>query len=961
MINSNKKLFLLDAMALVFRAYYALNKTPRINSKGLNTSAILGFTNSLYEIIRDEKPTHIGVAFDSQGPTVRHVDYAAYKANRDNTPEDILLSLPYIKDIIDAFGIPVLELPGYEADDIIGTMAKKAELEGFTVFMMTTDKDYGQLVSENIFIYKPAHMGNTHSILGIKDVCEKYSIQNPEQLIDILGLWGDAVDNIPGVKGIGEVGAKKLIGEFNSIENILDNLDRVRNEKLREKLKSGAKDALMSKILATIILDVPLGFDASELAYTAPQAKRLKAIFDELEFKSLAQRIITDFDRKKPSVKIKKTQTYELNLFSSLENIPEEEEKKEQEKQGEQQHEQEKQEQKQEQEAQQQEEQEETKSNSIHTVEKNYSLINNLKELQLLAERLSRCTSFCFDTETDGLDPLRCRLVGLAIAFQPKEAFYIQFPLQKEETVQWLKILSPLFVNEHIEKIAQNLKFDMKVLASYGIEIKGKTFDTMLAHYILEPEMRHNLDSLAKSYLNYDMFSYEELVGKNKTIDQVPIEEVVDYSCEDADITFQLKELFAPKIKSQQLDSLFEDIEMPLVYVLAHMETTGVKLDTDFLHEYSLILQKQIDSVQKDIFELAGEEFNIASPKQLGTILFQKLRIIENAKLTKSKQYQTGEEVLQKLEGKHPIAKKILDYRGLSKLKSTYVDTFPILVNPETGRVHAQFNQAITATGRLSSSNPNLQNIPVRDEEGRKIREAFIPADSNHVLLAADYSQIELRLVAALSNDESMLDAFFNGVDIHTATAAKIYNVSIDDVTRDMRRNAKTVNFGIIYGISAFGLSERLNIPRREAAEIIQQYFDKYPKIQEYIKSQIQFAQENGYVETLMKRRRYLRNINSANGNLRSFDERNAINAPIQGSAADMIKVAMVAIYREMQKRELKSAMILQVHDELVFDVLKSELEEIKEIVHRNMIHAMTLAVPLEIDMKSGNNWLEAH
>jgi DNA polymerase-1 len=928
MATKDKKLFLLDGMALVFRAYYALNKNPLINnSKGLNTAAIFGFTNSLYEIIKDERPTHIGVAFDSFGPTVRHADFAAYKANRDNTPEDILISLPYIKDIIDAFGIPVLELPGYEADDIIGTLAKKAESEGFTVYMMTFDKDYGQLVSDNIFVYKPAHMGNTHTVLGKKEVCEKYGVRNPEQLIDILGLWGDTVDNIPGVKGIGEVGAKKLIAEFHNIENLLANLDKVKNEKLRAKIKAGAEDALISKTLATIILDVPIAFDASELVYKIPQVKRLKAIFDELEFKALSQRILADINRQQ----MKNSQSYELNLFPD--EGEEEEEIQEQ----------------------------PIESKSIHTVEKNYMLINTVEGLKSLANKLKTCTSFCFDTETNGLDPLLCRLVGLSIAYQPKEAFYIHFPLQKDETIQWLNILAPLFADEKIEKIAQNLKFDMRVLSSYGIAIEGKNFDTMLAHYIIEPELRHNLDSMAKAYLDYNMISYNELVGKNKTIDQIPIEEVVDYACEDADITLQLKKYFEHEMRDEALNDLFHNIEMPLVSVLAHMESTGVNLNTDFLHEYSVTLQKQIGYVQKEIFELAGEEFNISSPKQLGTILFQKLRIIDNAKLTKSKQYQTGEEVLQKLEHKHPIVKRILDYRGLSKLKSTYVDIFPNLVNPVTGRVHTQYNQAITATGRLSSSNPNLQNIPVRDEEGRKIRKAFIPADENHVLLAADYSQIELRLVASLSEDDSMLNAFFNGDDIHAATAAKIYNVTLENVTREMRRNAKTVNFSILYGISAFGLSERLNISRSEASELIKQYMDKYPKIQNYIQKQIRFAQQNGYVETLMKRRRYLRNINSANSLLRGYDERNAINAPIQGSAADMIKSAMITVFHQIKKRNLKSKMILQVHDELVFDVLTTELKEMEEMVRYSMTNAMTLTVPLEIDMKSGNNWLEAH
>jgi len=932
MANPNKKLFLIDAMAIIFRAYYALNKNPRINSKGLNTSAILGFTNSLYDIIKNEKPTHIAVAFDSHGPTVRHADFADYKANRDNTPEDIVLSLPYIKEIICAFGIPVVELVGYEADDIIGTLAKNAEQEGFTTFMMTSDKDYGQLVSDNIFIYKPAHLGNTHSIVGVKEVCEKYNIKSPEQLIDILGLWGDSVDNIPGVKGIGEVGAKKLIAEFGSIENLLANIDRVKNDKLREKIKADSENALISKLLATIILDVPIALDFSELTYISPDTDRLKAVFDDLEFKALSQRIFSDLNLQQSDINIGKQPISNVGLFASFDEISASETTVI-----------------------------EQNEHSIHSTDKNYILINTIEAVQSLAKRISTCKSFCFDTETDGLDSLQCRLVGLAIACQAKESFYIHFPVNKEDTIQWLKLLAPVFGDEKIEKVAQNLKFDAKILLSYGITLKGKLFDTMLAHYILEPEMRHNLELMATSYLNYNMVSYEDLVGKNQTIADIHPEKVKDYACEDADITLQLKELFAKKLKKQNLESLFETIEMPLVPVLASMETAGIRVDIPFLQQYSTVLQKQVENTQKEIFNLANEEFNIASPKQLGTILFEKLRIIENAKLTKSKQYQTGEEVLQKLEHKHPIVKKILEYRGLTKLKSTYVDAFPNLVNPVTGRIHTQFNQAVTATGRLSSSNPNLQNIPIRNEEGRKIREAFIPADDEHILLAADYSQIELRLVAALSGDESMLDAFYNGDDIHAATAAKIYNVDIENVTREMRRNAKSVNFGIVYGISAFGLSEQLNIARKEATNIIEQYFTKYPKIQQYIDNQVAFARQHGYVETLMKRRRYLRNINSANGNLRGFDERNAINAPIQGSAADMIKAAMIAIFNEIQSRKLQSVMILQVHDELVFDVVRSELEQMQEIVRHQMVSAMTLAVPIEIDMKAGGNWLEAH
>ena len=931
---TQKKLFLIDAMSLIFRAYYALNKNPRINSKGLNTSAILGFANSFYDVIKNEMPTHIGVAFDMHGPTVRHVDFTAYKANRDNTPEDILTSIPYIKQMLECFGVPILEMPGYEADDIIGTIAKKAEQQGFTSYLMTTDKDYGQLVSENIFIYKPAHSGNGISILGVKEVCEKYAIRYPEQLIDILGLWGDSVDNIPGIKGIGEVGAKKLIAEYESVENLLKNVENVKNDRLRMLIQEGAENALLSKMLATIILDVPMEFDEQQFRYTQPDEEKLKNLFDELEFKAFAQRIFTDIQLKKANVAVdRKGLTTASNLFSALDNEEKNlnfiEEKK--------------------------------NASSLANTKKNYTLINSYSGVEKLVEGLKHSKSICFDTETTGLDPLKCRLVGLSVAVRPHEAFYVAFPKDKSETLRWLELFRPVFSDETIEKIGQNIKFDMRVLAAYGVEIKGKLFDTMLAHYVLEPEMRHNLDLLAKMYLDYTTITYEEIVPKNGTIEDVPIEKLSDYACEDADIALQLKFILDKKMQEQQIEPLFHDIEMPLVPVLARMESRGVKIDVPFLKRYSIDLQEEMEQVQQEIYRLAGEKFNIASPKQLGVILFEKLKIIENAKLTKSKQYQTGEEVLQKLEHKHPIAQKILHFRGLSKLKSTYVDAFPNLVNAETGRLHASFNQSVTATGRLSSSNPNLQNIPIREEEGRRIRKAFVPADDTHVLLAADYSQIELRLVAALSEDESMLDAFYNGDDVHASTASKIYNVPLEAVTGDMRRNAKMVNFGILYGISTFGLSERLNIPRKEADDIIKQYFMKYPKIQQYIQKQIEFARTHGYVETLMKRRRYLRNINSGNGNIRGFDERNAINAPIQGSAADMIKIAMVNIFREMKRQKLQSEMILQIHDELVFDVFLPELETMQNIVNQEMTHAMTLTVPLEINMKSGKNWLEAH
>ncbi|MDD3280187.1 MAG: DNA polymerase I [Bacteroidales bacterium] len=924
-----KNLYLIDAMALIYRAYYALNKNPRINSKGLNTSAILGFTNSFYEIIKKDNLTHIAVAFDTYGPTLRQIDYAEYKANRESTPEDIVLSLPYIRSIIDAFNIPLMELAGYEADDIIGTMAKKAENKGFTVYMVTSDKDYGQLVSDKVFMYKPAYLGNSISILGTKEICEKYSIQRPEQLIDILGLWGDASDNIPGIKGIGEVTAKKLIAEFGSIESLIENANNITNEKLRQKIEEGKEMALTSKMLATILLDVPIDFNEALLEIKEPNLNKLKQIFEELEFKNIAQRIYMNF------VKSKENSDSPIlpNLFSNSEKN-------------------------------QIAKSEASTFSSIHTTSHYYQLINSYEALEKLTLTLQNTSLICFDTETDGLDLIQVKLLGLSITTEPHKAYYIAMPSSYEETLRWMKLLKPVFENPSIQKIAQNLKFDMQVLQRFQVEVKGKCFDTMLAHYIIEPEMRHNLDFLAKSYLNYDPITYESLIGKdpkNNNLSQIPIEKVKDYACEDADITLQLFYLLENQLKEKDGDLLFNEVEMPLVPILASMEQKGMKIDTDFLISYAKKLQIKAEEIENKIIEYSGESFNVSSPKQLGIILFEKLKIIENAKLTKSKQYQTGEEVLQKLEHKHPIIPLILEYRGLMKLKSTYAEAFPTLVHSLTGRVHTSFNQAVTATGRLSSSNPNLQNIPIRNEEGREIRKAFIPANDFYILLAADYSQIELRLMAAMSGDESMFESFCNGEDIHAATASKIFNVPLNKVTREMRRNAKTVNFGIIYGISTFGLSERLNISRKEAAEIIEQYFEKYPKIKKFMESQKSFAKKNGYVETLMKRRRYLRDINSNNSIIRGVAERNAINAPIQGSAADMIKLAMIKIYNEIQNRKLKSFFVLQVHDELVFDVYKPELEEMKSIVYQGMINAMPITVPLEIDMKSGNNWLEAH
>lgn len=909
MDNGKKKLFLFDAMSMIFRAYYALNKSPRINSKGFNTSAVLGFVNSLYEVIRNEHPTHMAVAFDSHGPTVRHVDFDQYKANRDNTPEDIINSVPYIQTILDAFGIPVLALPGYEADDIIGTFAKQAEQAGFVTYMYTTDKDYGQLVSDNIFVYRPATHGNETHIMGPKEICEKYSIQSPEQLIDILGIWGDSIDNIPGIKGIGEVGAKKLIAEFGTIENMVDNIQNIKNEKLRIKIQENIENALLSKKLATIILDVPIPFDEKAMTYTAPDMHALADVFNELEFRTLLQRIQKDYPS---SAKTTATPT-QPDLFSGLFS-----------------------------------ENENTGQNHFLQYDKNtqhYHILHNQDEFSAWCRQIQNtpALSIAYTATAD-----ESELTSLAFAVQSGEAWFISCSPEITAQQNFRQNLSALLSSADTIKIIHNSKPFVKILLQKGIQIQHY-FDTMLAHYLLEPEIRHGLDLLSDQYLQYSLMASTALQPQ------------YEVCCEKADVTLQLYPVLQELMEKNQVTTLFRNIEMPLVEVLASMENAGVNIDVGFLRQYSQILLSKAETLQEEIYALAGETFNIASPKQLGTILFDKLHIIENAKLTKSKQYQTGEDVLQKLKFKHPVIEKILEFRGVSKLKSTYVDAFPLLVNKNTHRLHTHFNQTITATGRLSSSNPNLQNIPIRDALGREIRKAFIPADGEHLLLAADYSQIELRLAAALSHDTNMMDAFSKNLDIHASTAARIYAVPLEEVSKDMRRIAKTVNFGILYGMSAFGLAERLNISRHDAAELITQYFDKYPEFKAYINNQIEFAQANGYVETIMHRRRYLRNINSANSNLRSFDQRNAVNAPIQGSAADLIKIAMINIYHDINHYNLKTKILLQVHDELVLDVPVSETDAAKEIVHRNMTTAITLPIPLNIDMNLGNNWLEAH
>ena len=934
-MSEPKKLFLLDAMALIYRAYFALNRNPRINSKGMNTSAVLGFANTLLEVIKKENPTHMAVAFDAYAPTLRQTDFTEYKAHREETPEDIVASLPYIKKLIEGFNMPILELEGYEADDIVGTLAKRAEKDGFTVFMMTSDKDFGQLVSDNIFMYKPARMGNDAQIWGVKEVCENFGIERPEQLIDILGLWGDASDNIPGVPGIGEKKARKLIAEFGSVENLLQNVEKVAEKRSRESLRENAQQALMSKSLATIILDVPVEWDEELFRRKDPNPDILLPLFDELEFRTYAKRVFEHIKEEAPQAMPSKAQIAgQMDLFAGTDALEDPRE------------------------VVQQSVERIMAGNDFQSVEKE-------EDIAALIDLLSGSGTFCFDTETTGLDSTNTQLVGIAFCINPSQAWYVPFPTDQDKAMALAEKFKPLFENPQLEKTGQNLKFDIGVLRNYNISVQGKLFDTMIAHYLLQPDMRHNMDLLAETYLNYRPLSIEALIGKKgksqKSMRDVPLQTITAYACEDAHVTQQLREVFEPMLKENNLTSLFETMETPLIYVLSEMEKNGVKLDTQALEEYSEKLQHDITQIEQQIYELAGTHFNIGSPKQLGEILFDRLKIVAKAKKTKTKQYSTSEDVLSKLTDKHEIVEKILDYRSLTKLKSTYVDVFPKLISEKTGRLHASFNQTVAATGRLSSNNPNLQNIPIRTEQGREIRKAFVPADSNHILLAADYSQIELRIIASLSKDEAMIDAFRQGHDIHAATAARVFGVSLREVDKEMRRKAKTVNFGIVYGISAFGLSERLNIPRAEAFEIIDNYFAQYPGIKRYMDETIEFARKHQYVETILGRRRYIADINSSNGAVRGYAERNAINSPIQGSAADMIKLAMIKIHQQMKQNKLQSRMILQVHDELVFDVVKPELETMKQIVAENMKNAMTLDVELEVDMNTGSNWLEAH
>ncbi|WP_286756353.1 DNA polymerase I [Roseivirga sp. UBA838] len=932
MSKPEKTLFLLDAMALIYRAHFAFSKNPRINSKGLNTGAPFGFTNSLYEIIEKRKPTHIGVAFDTSAPTFRHKEYSEYKAQREETPEDIKIGTPIVKDIVRAFNIPVLELDGYEADDVIGTLAKKAARAGFEVFMMTPDKDYGQLVEEHIYLYKPAFMGNGVDIMGVQQVLDKWDIERIDQVVDMLGLQGDSVDNIPGIPGVGPKTASKLLKEYGSMEAIIDNAADIKG-KLGEKIATFSEQGLLSKKLARINIEVPIAFDEKALEYTGPNVDKLKSIFEELEFRTTLKRILGESTG--TTTRPKPVASEQMALFGEAPPLMEKEVPVVEEKL------------------------------NISTTRHHYHLIDTPSLRKRLVNYLLSQPEFCFDTETDNLEPIEANLVGLAFAYKTGEAYYVPTPEDKEETRAILEEFRPVFENPEIGKIAQNAKYDIQVLKNYGIQVKGKVFDTMIAHYLIDPDTRHNMDVLAENLLNYTPISITELIGKKGVkqgnMKDVAVHKVVEYAAEDADITLQLKHKLAPGLSEGQLQKLFDEVEMPLMHVLAEVEYNGVKIDTEALAAMSKELEEASAIAQKEIFEMAGEEFNVASPKQLGVVLFEKLQLVEKPKKTKTGQYATGEDILSKLAVEHDIARRILEFREYQKLKSTYVDALPNMISPVDGLVHTDYRQAVAATGRLSSNNPNLQNIPIRTEKGREIRKAFIPRSQDHVLMAADYSQIELRIVAAFAKDKSMIEAFRSGKDIHATTASKVFGVPLEEVDRDMRRKAKEVNFGLIYGISAFGLAQNIGISRTEAQEIITAYFNEFPGVKEYMDAQVNKAREYTYVETILGRRRYLRDIHSKNMTVRGHAERNAINAPIQGSAADMIKIAMINIHSWMKEEKLKSKMIMQVHDELVFDVHKSELDLMKERIPELMKNAMTLEVPMDVEVGVGENWLIAH
>ncbi|MBO4805831.1 MAG: DNA polymerase I [Paludibacteraceae bacterium] len=919
-----KKLFLIDAYALIYRSYYAFIKNPRINSKGMNTSAILGFVNTLEDVLKSQSPTHIAVCFDPSGPTFRHEAYEEYKAQREATPEDIKASIPIIKEVVKAYNIPILEVAGFEADDVVGTLAKMAEKHDFKVYMLTPDKDYAQLVTENIFIYRPKH-GGGYETLDVEGVKAKWNLDSPEQVIDLLGLMGDTSDNIPGCPGVGEKTAVKLLADFGSIDNLLKSTEQLKGA-LKKKVEENVEKINFSKFLATIRQDVPIDFDEELLLLKSPNKEELKKLYSELEFKTLLSKL-------DPAQKMDKKASLQPSLFEEFVDNESGEIKY-------------------------------SNLSDLNSTPHTYQLIDNEEKIAHFLVEISSQEFFCFDTETTGTDVFSADLVGISFAWKEGEAYFVPIPANREEAQKVVDSFKSIFENDSIAKIGQNIKFDLLMLKQYGIELKGKLFDTMIAHYLIQPELRHGMDYLAEIYLKYKTITYEDLCGpkgKGQTpIRNVDINKLCDYASEDADVTLRLKNILEKEIENNHLEKLFYEIEMPLMQVLAQMEYNGVRIDVDSLKQSSISMTNQLLEIEKEIYTLAGYEFNVGSPKQVGELIFDRLKIVDKGKKTKTGQYSTSEEVLESLRGKHEVIDKILEYRGLKKLLSTYIDTLPTLINSRTGKIHTSYNQTVTSTGRLSSSNPNLQNIPIRDEEGREIRKSFI-ADEGCVFFSADYSQIELRIMAHLSQDKNMLEAFNSGEDIHAATAAKIYKVPIEEVTKDMRRKAKTANFGIIYGISVFGLAERLNIPRAEAKELIDGYFETYPQIKSYMDSSIELARQSGYVETLFGRKRYLPDINSRNSVVRGYAERNAINAPIQGTAADIIKIAMVNIHRKFIENGLRSQMTLQVHDELNFNVYQDELYMVKHIVVSEMQSAIKLSVPLIAECGVGENWLVAH
>ena len=949
-MSDQKRLFLVDAYALIFRGYYAFIKNPRINSKGLDTSAIMGFMNSLLDVIKRERPDHLAVCFDKGGSVDRVEMFEAYKANRDATPEAIKLAVPYIYEILKAMHIPIMVKEGFEADDVIGTLSKQAEKEGYKVYMVTPDKDFAQLVSQNIFMYKP-RFGGGYDIWGVPEVLEKFEITDPLQVIDFLGMMGDSADNIPGLPGVGEKTAKKLLATYGSMENLLANTHELKG-KMKEKIEAAKELGMLSKKLATIMLDVPVIFDATDFTLDQPDIKKVTELFNELEFRNLltnfsktfadenAEKVnsvedYSDENSKKSTKKAPISAEGQFDLFAApgTGSITEE-----------------------------------AIASGFKNIENTnhfYQHINSPLSRKILLQKLMQQKSVCFDAETTGLKALEVELIGISFSFEIGKGFYVSFPKDQEETKTILEEFRPFFEASEIEKIGHNLKYDIKVLSNYNMPVKGNLFDTMIAHYLINPDMRHNMDILAETYLNYQPVSITELIGKKGknqlSMRDVPINDQTEYAVEDADITLQLKEHFTSELESGNVTKLFNEVELPLVSVLTAMEIEGININTSYLNELSVVLTDDINRLEKNIYEQAGEEFNIASPKQLGIVLFENMKLVDKPKKTKTGQYATGEDILSYLAKDHEIIRNIQEYRQYKKLQSTYVDALPNEVNPKTNRIHTEYMQAVAATGRLSSNNPNLQNIPIRTERGRQVRKAFIPRDENYVLLAADYSQIELRIIAALSEEETMMNAFKNGEDIHASTAAKVFNVPLEEVTREQRSNAKTVNFGIIYGVSAFGLSNQTDLSRSEAKELIDMYYETYPKLKAYMAAQVDFARDNGYVETVLNRRRYLKDINSRNAVVRNAAERNAVNAPIQGSAADIIKLAMISIYKRFEKENFKSKMLLQVHDELVFDAHKDELEIIKPIIKFEMENAFKMSVPLDVEIGIGDNWLEAH